>query len=127
MKRFIVRLFLFVSPVLLVLILPTYILVTSKENFFDIDKILAVENKYLVGYTYNEANYPYVQCSHLNLNERKEIWALGSSRVLQFRERTFDRSFYNVGYTITSINDFRPFLKSVPPDKFPEYVILGLD
>lgn len=118
---------LFVSPVALVSIVPTYILVTSKENFFDVDRLLTGESKYVLGYTYNEANYRYIKWSHLKLNERKDVWALGSSRVLQFREQTFDKSFYNVGYTISSINDFRPFLKGLPADKLPEYIILGLD
>ncbi len=55
------------------------------------------------------------------------MWALGSSRVLSFREQMFDTSFYNAGYTITSINDFIPFFQSIPEVKYPKYVIIGLD
>jgi len=39
----------------------------------------------------------------------------------------FDSSFYNAGYTISGLNDFRPFLKSIPNAKHPKYIIIGLD
>ena len=39
----------------------------------------------------------------------------------------FTVPFYNCGYTITSVADFLPFVKSIPPDKKPNYLILGLD
>jgi hypothetical protein len=39
----------------------------------------------------------------------------------------FNTSFYNAGYTILGINDFVPFLKSIPKNKYPKYLIIGLD
>ena len=39
----------------------------------------------------------------------------------------FDVSFYNAGYTVESLNDFLPFLESIPDNKYPEYMIIGLD
>jgi hypothetical protein len=103
------------------------ILWQSKENFFQIDNVLTSSEKYLIGYAYNENNYLYMKWSYLNSNENKSVWALGSSRVVQFRRKMFDASFYNAGYTILSINDFRPFIKSLPDSKHPKYIIVGLD
>ncbi|MEZ0184333.1 hypothetical protein AB9T89_18975 [Flavobacterium oncorhynchi] len=39
----------------------------------------------------------------------------------------FKTSFYNVGFTISSIKDFKPFIKSVPPSKRSKYIIISLD
>lgn len=60
-------------------------------------------------------------------NERKDIMALGSSRVLQFRSNMFSTSFYNAGYAITSLSDYKPFIKSLPKNKYPKVLIIGLD
>ena len=127
MRKLLVQLFVFLCPIIILLIPPTYILFKAKENFYHIDNLLAKKDKYLIGYAYNEINYGSLKWSDLDLNTRRNVWALGSSRVLQFRKQMFDSSFYNVGYTIGSINDFRPFLKSVPVAKYPKYIIIGLD
>ena len=39
----------------------------------------------------------------------------------------FDSSFYNAGYTISSLTDFKQFIKSIPVDKYPKILIMGLD
>ncbi|KAA3638858.1 MAG: hypothetical protein DWQ02_04570 [Bacteroidetes bacterium] len=39
----------------------------------------------------------------------------------------FDSSFYNAGFTISGINDFLPFLQSIPKNKYPNLLIIGLD
>jgi hypothetical protein len=39
----------------------------------------------------------------------------------------FDSSFYNAGYTISSIADFKPFIESLPQNKRPRYLVVGLD
>lgn len=106
---------------------PLFILWKSKENFYSIDKIVLSENKYLISYAYNENNYGYLKWSYLNSNNRKSIWTLSSSTVLQFRSQMFDTSFYNAGFTIVSIYDFRQFLKSLPDNKYPDYLIIGLN
>lgn len=106
---------------------PTYILWGSGENFKAIDTVLVSNEKYLIGYLYNENNYKYLKWAHIHLNERKSVLALGSSRVSQFRENMFDTTFYNAAYAISSVDDFRPFLKSISKEKLPKYIILGLD
>ncbi|MBI3335398.1 MAG: hypothetical protein HY001_02775 [Candidatus Portnoybacteria bacterium] len=127
MERFLIQVFIFTSPFIILLAPPSYVLWQSKENFYKIDNIVASKEKYLIGYAYNENNYRFLKWTYLNLNENKTIWALGSSRILSFRENMFDATFYNAGYTISSINDFRPFLNSIPNDKHPKYIIIGLD
>jgi hypothetical protein len=127
MKRFIVRLLIFLTPLIIFLIPPTLVLFLSKEAFYGINKILSDNEKYLIGYSYQENNYGYAKWTYLNSNNKKNVWTLGSSRVLQFREEMFDVPFYNAGYTIISINDFRPFISSFPKGKYPKYLILGLD
>jgi hypothetical protein len=127
MKRFLIHLFIFTIPLIILFVFPTYILWQSKENFYNLDKVLLSKEKYLIGYAYHENNYGFVKWTYLNSNENKIVWALGSSRVLQFRENMFDVSFYNAGYTISSITDFELFLKSLPVSKLPKYIIIGLD
>ncbi|MDO4228177.1 MAG: hypothetical protein Q4C98_00010 [Capnocytophaga sp.] len=39
----------------------------------------------------------------------------------------FEQSFYNCGSMISSVSDFLPFLKTLPKDKYPKYLIIGLD
>ncbi len=127
MRRFLIQLGIFLSPFIVFFGMPTYILWSYKENFYEIDKILNSKENYLIGYAHNEINYHYLKWSNLNYNSRRTVWALGSSRVLSFREKMFDISFYNAGYTVESLNDFLPFLLSIPDSKYPEYIIIGLD
>lgn len=127
MKKFLLRVVLFTGPILLPLMMLSYILWESKEDFYSLDALVKSKEKYLVGYAYHEDNYKYLKYSYLNSNEKKCIWALGSSRVLQFRKGMFDSSFYNAGYTISSLNDFKPFLESIPENKHPDYLLIGLD
>lgn len=127
MKKFIIQIIIFISPFILIFGLPTYILWQSKENFYKIDNLLTDNEKLLIGYAYNENNYGNIKWTYLNSNKIKSVWVLGSSRVLQFRKNMFDATFYNAGYTISSINDFTPFIKSLPNSKLPKYIIVGLD
>lgn len=127
MRKFIVRLLIFLAPVILFISTPAYILWHSKENFYKIDDLLRGKQKYLIGYTYNESNYHYLKWFCFYNNERKDVWTLGSSRVLPFRAQMFDSSFYNGGYTVSNVRDFRNVLKSIPPEKYPHYLIIGLD
>lgn len=127
MKRFLLQLIIFITPIIIFLCLPTYILWRSKENFYKIDNIISHKKKSLVGYLYTENNYSSIKWTYLKSSEAKCVWTLGSSRVLQFRENMFDSTFYNAGFTVVKINDFTPFLKSLPTSKHPKYLIMGLD
>lgn len=129
MKPFLIKTFIYLCLIALVFSYPVYILISSKENLYNINNInTGDENqKYLVGYAYNEDNYGYLKYSHIINNPKYTVMALGSSRVLQFRAQMFEAPFYNAGYTIETIGEFEQFLKLIPDEKLPAYLIIGLD
>lgn len=127
MNRFLTQLTIFGIPAILFFLIPTLILWISKENFHQVDKILASNEKYLIGYAYNNGNNRYLKWTKLNNTDRKTVWALGTSRVLQFRENLFDSTYYNAGTAISSTNEFLPFLKSLPTSKYPKYMVISID
>ncbi len=126
-KNFLLKVLFFSIPIVVFFIIPIVILKVTGENFTDIKLIVKNKSKYLIGYAYNEKNYGYLKWINLIENPKYEIWSLGSSRVLQFRKEMFKKSFYNAGYTISKISDFKTFLQSIPKDKYPKYLIIGLD
>jgi hypothetical protein len=127
MRKFISTLFLFLLPIFLALIIPTLFLGRSKEMFYNLDKTIAKNNKYIIGYAYDESNYKYLKWKKVTEFEKYTVLALGSSRTLQFRSNMFNVPFYNAGYTIYGLNDFKAFLQSVPKVKYPGYLIISLD
>lgn len=107
--------------------IPAMILKVVGENYTDIDNIIQDNGKYLIGYAYDESNYKYIKHKELKYRESQTIVALGSSRVLQFREHMFSCSFYNAGYTISSITDFIPFINANFKSKSPKILLIALD
>ncbi len=127
MKSFITKIFMFLVPVIIFLLIPFLILLFSKENFYNLNKIKINENKYLVGFAYNEDNYNYLKYKYIQDQKKIEVLVLGSSRVLQFRSEMFIKSFFNAGFTVKSVSDFEEVLRQLPKDKLPKYLIIGLD
>lgn len=127
LKSFITKLIKFILPITFVLLLPLLILFYFCENFNNIDDIIALENEVLIGYKYNESNYKYLKWKSIESKKKKDIIAIGSSRVLGLREELFSEKFYNAGYTVINASDYLSFLKSIPNDKKPKLLILGLD
>lgn len=127
MRKFLKKGLLFSIPLIILIVPPVFVLLISSENFKDIDGVIKNDDKYIIGYAYNEENYNYLKWKTLTRQEPFETVALGSSRVLQFRRQMFTSTFYNAGYTISSINDFLPFLESIPKENYPKYLIIGLD
>ncbi len=127
MKKFCTKILFFIIPLVLSLIPPMFFIITTGENFKRIDSLILKEKPFLVGYAFNEQNYKYLKWKTIISHEKFDVMALGSSRVLSFRDQMFDGSFYNAGYMISSINDFIPFLKSIPTEKLPNYLLIGLD
>lgn len=127
MKRFLLQILVFSAPILLFLAVPTYILWNSGESFHSINKLVSEKSNYLIGYTYFENKTGYLKWKHIQSQEKKEVLALGSSRILQFREKMFEASFYNAGFTITSVVDFEPFLRGLPKTKWPAFLLISLD
>lgn len=127
MKRYLTKIIVFLLPIALVLLLPSIVLRKAGENFKSIDELVASDQKYLIGYAYNESNYKYLKWYSLQVKERCDILVLGASRVLQFREEMFTSSFYNAGFSIRSMSDIVPFLETIPDGKKPKILILGID
>ncbi len=107
--------------------LPCYYLFRYDENFNEFEPSKYQKQPHLVGYLYNEGNYDYLKWKAVNSDEHYKILALGSSRVLQFRKEMFNDSFYNAGFSISRINEFLPFLKSLKKENLPKYLIVSLD
>ncbi|MFT5248463.1 MAG: hypothetical protein ACI93P_000176 [bacterium] len=127
-KRFLKKiLFLFIFPIILIYIPPSLLLFLTNENFYNIVDAIDEDKEVLIGYSYNESNYKHLKWKTIIKKEKKTIWALGSSRVLQFREELFNQDFYNAGYTINTTGDYLTFLKSIPNEKLPDVLIIGFD
>ena len=127
MKKFIKQVLLFCLPLVILLAPPVYVLKYSGENYTDIDEVIARGDKYLIGYAYNESNYKYLKWKEVTTKPRQDVLAIGSSRILQIRSNTFKGPFYNAGYTVSGINEFVPFLQSIPEDKYPRILFVNLD
>lgn len=127
MKKFIFKITTFSIPLIVIFLIPILFLFISGENFKSIDDIVKSENDYLIGYAYNESNYGYLKQIELEYRHPQHVIALGSSRVLQFRDKMFAKPFYNAGYTISSISDFIPFIESNLRNKKPEVLLIALD
>lgn len=127
MKNFIIKITVFSTPLIIVFLIPAVFLFMSGENYKSIDNIVKSKNDYLIGYAYNESNYKYLKQIELKYRQPQHIIALGSSRILQFRDKMFEKPFYNAGYTISSISDFIPFIRSNLENKKPEILIIALD
>ncbi len=127
MKNFKIKILLFITPLVVMLIPPMYLLLSTGENFKKIDKMIMKDEPFLIGYAFNEQNYKYLKWQTIMSRPKYDVMALGSSRVLPFRKQMFDASFYNAGYTISSLNDFLPFLNTIPSGKYPDFLIIGID
>jgi hypothetical protein len=95
--------------------------------YYDTQKLVNAEQKSLVGFGLKQINLEKYKWAYLQNLPGKEVWALGSSRVLHFREDMFTKSFYNAGYTIRGVGDFKTFMDTFDSEQLPELVIIGLD
>lgn len=59
--------------------------------------------------------------------KRPQILALGSSRVMQFRQEMFNKKFINAGGVMPSVYSGRIFLEQLIPVHKPDTIILGVD
>ncbi|WP_224963246.1 hypothetical protein [Geomonas subterranea] len=131
MKRLLTKIALLAAPYALYLSIPFWVLVGTGEFRFNIDEIVgrAVRGTpQMIGFRFNESAYKCLKLKTLSQLPRRDVVALGSSRVLQFRDKMFaPKGFYNAGYTITSVPQFLAFVSSLPEEKLPKTLIVGLD
>lgn len=125
-KIFIFKVFLFSLPFIAVAF-PFIAFCFFVGESFSFSNSFCSNDDYLVGYAYNQGYNKNLKFEHVSNCEKKKVWALGSSRVLQFRKQMFDSSFYNAGFTISSINDFLPFMNAIDKEKYPDVLIICID
>lgn len=129
MRIFLKKLVVFLFPIGFLLGIPSLYFLLSGENFVSksrFNEIVTAEN-YLIGFLYNESNYKSLKQLALDTQPKIQVMALGSSRVTQFRSLMFESSFFNAGYTVSTITQFKDYLESMPESKHPNVLLMGLD
>lgn len=131
MENFLKRLFLFlIFPVLFFVAafsLPFYIAYSSKE-LLHIDEMIAIQQKNpnVIINTVLQGTDKILKYQFTNL-KKPDILALGTSRVMCFREEMFAGGikFYNAGRAVRSTRGFVNFIDSIGYS--PKILIIGLD
>ena len=97
------------------------------ERFVDLHSFIVRHEDYLIGYTLNESDYDYINAIQVS-SQNQQVLALGSSRVLQFRESMFSSPFYTIGLAISGTDDLGPFIDFFEDEGIqPKLLLLGLD
>lgn len=130
MKRFILKLSLFLLPFVTWLGLPIAVLVRGGE-LTPVDTVIARQATHdetiLFGpaYTNPDKIYKYRATRHRD----PLLLALGSSRVMQLRADFFRRpeDFFNAGGAVSHVRHFRRFLEALPESSRLQLVVIGLD
>ncbi len=130
MKKFLIKCVFWVLSFLLLIIiiflLPIYTIMKTRE-YYNFDKIIKEQqdNNILVGFSFRAIRHElkYFTAEYLKPN----ILAVGTSRVLQFRDRHFKKntSFYNAGLIAENLRQYIDYLNKL--NFKPKIIILGLD
>lgn len=84
-----------------------------------------IENNSIYGTALNRNTFGYKM--ELVKQIKPNIVALGSSRVMQLREDSFNESFVNAGGAMNHLTEGIKFLNEMYSFHTPKYIILGLD
>lgn len=128
-KKFSIIIFLMFIILFLFVSIPSFyiykILLNAKEDL-TIDKVVKFQLK--TDAVYNSLNMDYFQYKlELIKNIKPKVIALGSSRVMQFREESFNENFITTGGAMNHLNEGYLFLEEMIKVHKPEIIILGLD
>ena len=129
MKRFIRDIILLILPIVLMVAVRLLIYIVAMEcgEFKDIQDNIEIQREnhtVLIGLGYNEQTR-YYKLVNANYYEA-DILALGTSRVMQFKDVFFEKSFFNCGGAVAgNYNEYENFLKNL--EYKPECILLGLD
>lgn len=130
MMNFINKIIFFLLPLSVVFIIPVAVLTLSKE-YFSVDQVIEAQKKHedsLFGFVYNDQSFiPYKQA--LVEYKKPEIIALGTSRVMQFREEFFinQGTFINAGGGAKNLSDVKQFIQNLSSTSSIKIILLGLD
>ncbi len=129
MKKFIKDIVLFLLPFLILAScsVPFYLEALNCGEFSDIIDNIEVQREnhnIIIGLGYNEQT-SYYKLVNANYYEA-DIIALGTSRVMQFKDVFFEKDFYNCGGAVGgNYDEYVNFLKNM--EYKPECILLGLD
>lgn len=129
LKKFIIKLIFLSLPFLLISSLVISYLTKTGELYYSYQQLAEYSKSpipCLIGLAHTD---PTAIVKLRILKENKyEVIALGTSRVLAFRSTFFKKStFYNCGRCISRIMNLRSFLSKIPKDATPKIILLGLD
>lgn len=126
-KKWIKVWFLFIFIIVLVpfTFVDIYLKANYENNEFKVIVERQLNNNSIYGTALNQNSFLYKL--ELIKQVRPEIIALGSSRVMQFREDSFNTSFITAGGGMNYLNEGLLFLEEMYKFHKPKVLILGLD
>ena len=125
-KKFSLIIVYFVYILVFSILFSIYIyLVSIKENIDTKDSVQRQINNDSIYNVDNMNMFNYKK--ELVKNIKPKIISLGSSRVMQFREESFNTKFITAGGAMNHLNEGYLFLQEITKYHKPEIIILGLD
>ncbi|MFH1443770.1 MAG: hypothetical protein ABIG34_00060 [Candidatus Peregrinibacteria bacterium] len=128
-RRYLFFVALFSTPILVLLCL-NYLFLQNAGELMPIPQILALQQDPKSFCLYGTALYGDTFRYKLDALALKkpDVVTIGSSRMMQFRERFFNRPFYNLSNTVSNLNEGQDVVKGIlqSPHK-PKIVIFGVD
>lgn len=130
MKRFALRVTLFMLPLAALLALPLVSFVKGKEHVTVesmVRRAVTQARPFRFGPAYSNPTEAYKL--RMTLALRPEVLVLGTSRVLQIREAFFrpEARAYNAGLAVRRLAHFGAFLREVPAGREPRVLVAGMD
>lgn len=126
-RVFLLRLGIFILPLVILLGVPLVILERSGE-LDSVPKVLAsqMSGEVLYGNAYSDVT-PYYKLQATSLR-RPAILVLGASTVMQFSSKFFidPNIFFNAGGAVAKMSDFSSFMSLLPNDAKPKILIIGI-
>jgi hypothetical protein len=131
-RRFLIKLLIFLSPMILLWTLPIYVMVAGGE-FASHNEVIEAQLSSDVPVRYSaafSARFPHYKRSFTN-KVRPEILVMGSSRSMQIRSRFFnpDYRFYSASGSVSRIAHAKYFLEKIDKDARDaiEVIVIGID
>ncbi len=126
MKKFLIKICLFILPLIILIVPPYWLFKASVEDLSDLQKLISDDKPYILGLAYCHIDR-YLKVKTIINRKPYHVWAVGSSRVMQFRAEFFQEPFYNLGISSICLEEIQPLISFIPKDKYPTTIILGLD
>lgn len=130
MKKFFRDIALFFIPLYLIIlwaIVPVIVLYSYSEMYILPDRLVNDDSRKLIGFGYKQDFIEKYKWHNLRESDPFDVLALGSSRVLHFREEMFSTTFFNAGYSIRNLGELTTYMKSIGAQNHPKLLIVGLD